>query len=125
MNNIDEVVFSEDEFIISKTNLNGKITYGNEHFINISGYSEAELLDAPHNILRHPDMPRIIFKLLWEYIAKGEEIFAYVKNLNKRGKYYWVFAHVTPSFDDFGKIIGYHSVRRKPKQSSIDTVFII
>ncbi|MEY4504136.1 MAG: hypothetical protein RL154_429 [Pseudomonadota bacterium] len=121
MSNV-ELTFKEDEFIISKTDLNGKITYGNEHFISISGYSEKELLNMPHNILRHPDMPSIIFKLLWEHISKGQEIFAYVKNLNKIGKYYWVFAHVTPSFDELGRIIGYHSVRRKPNMQIIPMV---
>lgn len=119
---MEEITFGEDDFIISKTDMQGRITYGNTHFINISGYTEKEFINAPHNILRHPDMPSAVFRLLWESISKGEEIFAYVKNLNKYGKYYWVLAHVTPSFDGSGKIIGYHSVRRKPKSSSIETV---
>jgi PAS domain S-box-containing protein len=117
-----EITFGENDFIVSKTDMDGRITYGNSHFIEISGYGENELISRPHNILRHPDMPSVVFKLLWENIAKGEEIFAYVKNLNKHGDYYWVFAHVTPSFDVNGRIIGYHSVRRKPKSSAVAIV---
>jgi len=115
-----EVTFAENEFIVSKTDLDGKIAYGNKKFIDISGYCEKELLGAPHNILRHSDMPKTIFKLLWETVQKGNEIVAFVKNRTKGDDYYWVEAHVTPSFDDDGRIIGYHSVRRKPKQTSVD-----
>lgn len=117
-----EKTFGDNEFIVSKTDLKGKITYGNDLFIRMSGYSEDELLGAPHNILRHPEMPRAVFKLLWEKIQAGEEIFAYVKNLCKDGASYWVFAHVTPSVNDKGQIIGYHSVRRKPKREAIQTI---
>jgi PAS domain S-box-containing protein len=101
-----------DRFIVSKTDTKGIITYANTVFIEISGYSEDELIGANHNIIRHPDMPRTVFKLLWDTIQKGNEIFAYVKNLAKDGSYYWVFAHVTPTFDRSGKIIGYQSDRR-------------
>lgn len=117
-----EIFFPDNEFIVSKTDLKGRITYGNELFIKMSGYAESELLDAPHNILRHPDMPKAVFKLLWDTIAKGEEIFAFVKNLSKSGSYYWVKAQVTPSYDNSGKIIGYHSVRRKPKKESVELI---
>lgn len=117
-----EVLFSENEFIVSKTDLGGRITYGNALFIEISGYSETELLGAPHKILRNPEMPALIFKLLWETIKQGEEIFAYVINLTKHGDYYWVFAHVTPSIDNNGKIIGYHSVRRKPTDEALKII---
>ena len=112
----------EGDFIVSKTDLKGKITYGNQIFIEMSGYSEEELLGAPHNILRHPDMPRIVFKLLWDRVQNGQEIFAYVKNRCKNGDFYWVFTNVTPSYDENGKIIGYYSVRRKPKESAIEAV---
>lgn len=117
-----EITFKENEFIVSKTDLKGKITYGNELFITISGYTEMELLGAPHNILRHPDMPRCVFALLWERIQAGKEIFAYVKNLSKNGSYYWVYAQVTPSFDKNNKIIGYHSVRRKPSSHALESI---
>lgn len=117
-----ELFFNDDEFIVSKTDLSGKITYGNDLFIRISGYTEKELLGKPHNILRHSDMPKLIFQLLWERIKAGKEIFAYVKNRTKENDYYWVFAHVTPSFDSSGNIIGYHSVRRKPTSEALQTI---
>jgi PAS domain S-box-containing protein len=101
-----------DKFLVSKTDTKGIITYANPIFIEISGYTEDELIGANHNIVRHPDMPRTIFKLLWDTIQKGSEIFAYVKNMAKDGSYYWVFAHVTPTFDSSGKIVGYQSDRR-------------
>jgi hypothetical protein len=88
----------------------------------MSGYSEFELLKKPHNILRHPDMPKLIFKMLWDYIQKKQEIFAYVKNLTKDGSYYWVLANVTPSFDLDGNVIGYHSVRRSPDRNKIEII---
>lgn len=117
-----EITFGENDFIVSKTDLDGRITYGNELFIQISGYTEMELLHQPHNILRHDDMPAVVFKLLWEQIKAGNEIFAYVKNRTKENDYYWVFAHVTPSFDLNRKITNYHSVRRKPTQKALDVI---
>lgn len=120
-----EKSFDESEIIVSKTDLKGKITYCNEIFIKMSGYSQKELLGTPHNIIRHPDMPKVIFKLLWEYIKSGKEIFAYVKNLCKDGSYYWVLANVTASKDLKKNIIGYYSVRRKPKEEAIDKISAI
>jgi len=119
----NEIVFSEDVFIVSKTDTKGNITYCNDTFIDICGYSEEELIGAPHNIIRHKDMPRVVFKILWDKVQAGEEIFAYVKNLSKSGKYYWVHAFVTPTFDiKTNKIIGYHSVRRSPNPEAIKIV---
>lgn len=111
-----ERTFSSDEIIVTKTDQSGKITYANDIFMNISGYSEDELLGQPHNVIRHPHMPRSVFKLLWQAIQSGKEIFAYVLNRSKNGDHYWVLAHVTPNFEN-GQIIGYHSNRRvvKPK----------
>ncbi len=117
-----ELFFNDDEFIVSKTDLTGRITYGNDLFITMSGYREKELLGLPHNILRHPDMPKLIFKLLWEHVQNGKEIFAYVKNRTKNDNFYWVFAHVTPSYSGDGKIIGYHSVRRKPSPQALKVI---
>lgn len=117
-----ELTFGEEEFIVSKTDLQGKITYGNSLFIKMSGYSELELIDKPHNILRHEDMPALIFKLLWSRVKAGKEIFAYVKNKTKNGDYYWVYAHVTPSFDSNRQISNYHSVRRKPKDKALNVI---
>ena len=107
-----EVTFSADRFIVSKTDLKGMITYCNDVFIEISGYEESELLGKPHNILRHPDMPKSIFKLLWDSIKSGKEIFAFVKNLTKDGSYYWVLAHITSEQDERQNNISYNSTRR-------------
>lgn len=117
-----EKSLNENDFIVSKTDRHGKIIYGNKIFIKISGYSEQELLGTPHSILRHPDMPKIVFKLLWERIEAKQEIFAYVKNLTKDGSFYWVFANVTATLDSNGAIRDYHSVRRKPNPKAIETI---
>ena len=115
-----ERVMRKDDFIVSKTDTRGIITYANRIFIEFSRYTEEELLGKQHNIIRHPDMPRGVFKLLWDTLAQEKEIFAYVKNMSKDGGFYWVFANVTPSYDQQGKVIGYYSVRRKPKQESVE-----
>lgn len=104
--------FPADELIVTKTDKKGIITYANDVFIEISGYRESELLGQPHSLIRHPEMPRAVFKILWETIESGSEIFAYVVNRAKNGDHYWVFAHVTPNTDDSGTIMGYHSSRR-------------
>lgn len=111
--------FGEDEIIVSKTDLKGRILYANEVFCRVGLYAESELVGQPHSIVRHPDMPRAIFQLLWQTIAGGGEIFAYVKNLAKNGDYYWVFAHVTPSYGRDGRMDGYHSNRRKPRAEAL------
>lgn len=113
---------SADAFLVSKTDTHGKITYCNEPFIKIVGASEQEILGKPHNIIRHPDMPRIIFKLLWDKVKNKEEIFAYVKNMSFDGGYYWVYANVTASTDTSGKIIGYYSVRRKANPKALEII---
>ncbi len=119
----NEITFSEDMFVVSKTDTRGNITYGNDTFIEISGYNEEELIGAPHNILRHKDMPKAVFKLLWEKVQSGEEIFAYVKNRAKSGKYYWVHAYVTPTFNvKNNTITGYHSVRRSPNPEAVKLI---
>ncbi|MDP2850822.1 MAG: PAS domain-containing protein [Sulfuricurvum sp.] len=117
-----EVFFLDNQFIVSKTDTSGKIIYGNELFVQISGYSESELLNQPHNILRHPDMPATVYKHLWDHIKQKEEVFAYVINRTKNQDFYWVFAHITASLDDNNKIIAYHSVRRKPDIQALDAI---
>ncbi len=104
--------FRDRDIIVSKTDPRGRITYANDIFIAVSGYREEELVGAPHSIIRHPDMPRCIFQLMWEHIQQGREVFAYVKNLCKNGDHYWVSAHVTATMDGDGRILGYHSCRR-------------
>ena len=117
-----EKVMGEEDFIVSKTDTKGKITYCNEIFMDMAGATEKELLGKPHNIIRHPDMPRAVFKLLWDRVQNGKEIFAYVKNKSFDGAYYWVYANVTPSFDENGNIIGYYSVRIKPNPTALKVI---
>lgn len=123
INPIDhEIRLGDDEFIVSKTDTKGIITYCNRVFMHIAGYSEAELIGKQHNIVRHPDMPRGVFRFLWQTLQEGEEFFGYVKNMCKSGAYYWVFANVTPDYDSRGRVIGYYSVRRKPSEHAINAI---
>ncbi len=114
--------FGTEEIIVSKTDLKGHLTYANDVFIRVSGYEEHELIGRPHSLIRHPDMPRAVFKLLWDTVESGREIFAYVNNMSRNGDHYWVLAHVTPSFDGDGRIIGYHSNRRVPDRRVLDKI---
>lgn len=118
----DEVRLNNDEFIVSKTDTKGRITYINRVFMQIAGYNEAELLGKQHNIIRHPDMPRGVFKFMWQTLQQEKEFFGYVKNLCRDGSYYWVFANVTPDYDAQGQLTGYYSVRRKPSLQAINTL---
>jgi PAS domain S-box-containing protein len=112
----------QEDFIISKTDTKGRLTYVNQIFMSMADYTEEELLGKPHNIIRHPDMPKAVFKLLWDMIQNKEEIFAYVLNKTKDGDEYWVYANITASLDERGNIIGYYSVRRKPNQEALDII---
>lgn len=114
-----ESPMGEEELIVSKTDTKGRITYANEVFVRVSHFTLHELIGAPHSIVRHSDMPRAVFKLLWDTIEAKKEIFAYVLNMAKNGDHYWVLAHVTPSFDAAGNIVAYHSSRRKPDAGQI------
>jgi PAS domain S-box-containing protein len=113
---------SEHGFIVSKTDLKGKITYCNQIFMKLAEYEEEELIGAPHSIIRHEKMPKGVFKLLWQRIQNKEEIFAFVINKTKNGNHYWVYANVTASVDTRGNIIGYYSVRRKPNPAVLSAV---
>jgi PAS domain S-box-containing protein len=117
-----ERTITDDEIIVSKTDLKGVLTYANDVFLRISAYSENEVLGKPHNLIRHPDMPRCVFQVLWDTIKGGNEIFAYVVNLAGDGAHYWVLAHVTPSFGASGQIIGYHSTRRSPNRAAMEAI---
>ncbi len=112
----------ENDFIVSKTDLKGRITYVNKIFMEMAEYKEAELLGKPHNIIRHQDMPRAVFKLLWDMVQNGEEIFAYVINRTKNGNDYWVYANITPSYDRNKNLIGYYSVRRRPNPAALEII---
>lgn len=117
-----EKVMREDDFIVSKTDLKGRIAYGNRIFIEFSGYTEEELVGSQHNIIRHPDMPRGVFKFLWDTIQAKEECNAYVKNMARDGSFYWVIANVTPDFQSDGVVLGYTSVRRKPRAEAVKLI---
>lgn len=112
----------DDELIVTKTDLKGRITYANRVFLRISALTEAQALGRPHSLIRHPDMPRAVFRLLWERLEAGQEVFAHIKNLATDGAHYWVLAHVTPSRDVRGRVVGYHSNRRRPSWSAIAEV---
>jgi len=121
--NSHELVLRDEDFIVSKTDAVGRLTYCNPVFIEFSGYTEADLLGKQHNVIRHPDMPRTIFALLWQTIRNGEEFIGYIKNMSKDGSYYWVLATVTPTFKpNSQEIIGYFSVRRKPLKAKIASI---
>lgn len=114
-----ESPFSENEIIVTKTDTKGLITYANDTFLRVSHFRIGDVLGKPHNIIRHPDMPRCIFRMLWDTLTSGNEMFAYAVNLASNGDHYWVFAHVTPTVDSGGRTIGYHSMRRKPGESQV------
>ncbi|PWC92885.1 PAS domain-containing protein [Azospirillum sp. TSO5] len=117
-----ERFFPDDEIIVSKTDPKGRLVYVNDIFLSVSGYTERELIGQPHSVIRHPEMPRCVFRLMWERIGSGQEIFAYVNNRAKNGDHYWVFAHVTPSYEGPGRLVGYHSNRRVPRREAIEKI---
>ena len=114
-----EKAFPEGRLIVSRTDLNGIITHANDAFVEMSGYSREELIGAPHHILRHPDMPKIAFKGLWDDMAARKKWHGHVKNLRKDGAYYWVYATAVPNIRN-GEVVGYTSVRRKPSRTRIN-----
>ncbi|MDR3369018.1 PAS domain-containing protein [Rhodoferax sp.] len=113
-----EVPFPDGRLIVSRTDLAGVITHANDAFVEMSAYLRDELIGAPHHILRHPDMPKIAFKGLWDDIGAGKKWHGYVKNLRKDGAFYWVYATAVPNIRN-GVIVGYTSVRRKPSRTRI------
>jgi len=117
-----EKVLGDNDFIVSKTDTKGYITYCNRIFVEMAGWSRFELIGANHNIIRHPHMPKIAFKILWDLIQAKKEFFGFVKNLRKDGGFYWVFAYITPDLDLNGNIIGYTSFRKKPSRKGIETL---
>jgi PAS domain S-box-containing protein len=105
-----ETVVPEDELIVSRTDLNGNITYANDTFVEISGFTQDELIGKKHNIVRHPDMPTVIFSNLWETIKKEKKWNGNVKNIRKDNGYYWVNATISGVYKD-GKLVEYKSIR--------------
>ncbi len=118
----EEIPLEEHKYIMSKTDKRGFITYANDYFIEISGYSKEELVGANHNIVRHPDMPKIIFRLLWERILKGENIYAIVKNLAKDGRYYWVLTDFEIEKNKLGRITGFYAFRKSPPKKAVEKI---
>jgi len=118
----DEKIIGENDFIVSKTDTKGFITYVNRIFVDMAGWNRNELIGANHNIIRHPDMPKIAFKIAWDLISSKQEFFGFVKNLRKDGGYYWVFAYITADVDLNNNIIGYTSFRKKPPKSAIEAI---
>ncbi len=114
-----ESPYPDGKLIVSATTLEGIITHVNQSFVEMSGYTEQELIDAPHAILRHPDMPSAAFKDLWDTVKHGKKWQGIVKNLRKDGGYYWVKATVIPNVRK-GKVVGYTSVRRKPSRAAVE-----
>jgi len=100
------------DIVVSKGDIEGNITYANPIFFKLSGYTQGELLDKPHSIVRHPDMPKIIFKFLWDNLKLGNDVCAFVKNLSKDGGFYWVFATVRVATNPDGSFRNYVSTRR-------------
>lgn len=113
-----EVAFPDGRLIVSRTDLQGIITHANDAFVELSGWTREELIGAPHHILRHPDMPKIAFKGLWDTLAEVKKWHGYVKNLRKDGSYYWVYATAVPNVRN-GQVVGYTSVRRKPSRTRV------
>ncbi len=121
---MNERFFDENDIIVSKTNPAGQLTYVNRTFMTISDYGESELLGQPHSLIRHPDMPRAVFKLFWTQLQEKREVFAYVKNMARNGDFYWVLAHATPSISPSGDLLGYHSNRRVPDRRVVDEAIV-
>ena len=118
-----EKILDPKRYIVSKTDPKGVITYGNDYFVEISGYSEAELIGKPHNIIRHPDMPKIVFKLMWDRIKRGENIMAVVKNLAKDGSYYWVVTEFESKMDPLtNEPVSYTAFRKAAPRKAIETI---
>ena len=119
----EEIVLDPRRYIVSETDEKGKITYCNDYFIEVAGYSKEELIGKPHSMIRHPDMPKVVFKLLWETISQGKNINAVVKNLAKDGRYYWIFTEFESRKDtDTGEIIGYHAARKSISKHVIEII---
>ena len=119
----EEIKLNPKKYIVSKTDTSGIIEYGNDYFVEISGYKESELLGQPHSIIRHPDMPRVVYKLMWDRIPTGASIFAVVKNLAKDGRYYWVITEVESKKDPLSnKIIKYTAFRKAAPKDIVEKI---
>jgi len=119
----EEIILNPKKYILSKTDTRGVIEYGNDYFVEISGYSENELIGQPHSIIRHPDMPKVVFKLLWQRIKSHENIIAVVKNRAKDGRYYWVITDFEIKIDKItNKVTGYFAYRKAAPREAIRNI---
>ena len=118
----EEMKFDKQKFMVSKTDLKGNITFVNQNLCEVSGYDENELIGTPHSILRHPDMPKAIFHLMWKRLLSGRAISSVIKNLAKDGRYYWVVSDLKPNFDKDGNIISLISFSRSAPNYVIETI---
>lgn len=114
-----EVAWDKSKVIMSKTDHRGIIEYANEIFVDVCGYEDYELMGLPHSIIRHPDMPKVLFKVLWENLKQGNNFHAVVKNLAKSGRYYWVVTDFESTKNDNGEITNYFGRRRAVPQEII------
>ncbi|TBU93541.1 methyl-accepting chemotaxis protein [Stutzerimonas kirkiae] len=114
-----EYSFPDQQRLISTTNLKGQISYCNDIFAEVSGFTRAELINAPHNLIRHPDVPPAVFAHMWQTLQQGKPWMGIVKNRRKNGDYYWVNAYVTPILDGQREITGYESVRTRPTEEQV------
>lgn len=116
------VAFDPDEILVTKTDARGRIRYVNDTFVRVSGFTREELLDAPHSQVRHADMPRGLFRYMWDTLRAGGEAFLYIRNRRADGRDFWVLSHVSPTFGPGGELRGYHSTRRLPDARAIDAM---
>ncbi|WP_457750085.1 PAS domain-containing protein [Sulfurimonas sp.] len=119
---MQEYILQSDDFLVSQTDEKGIILFANDDFCKVAGYPLEEMVGKPHNIVRHPDMPRAAFKDLWNTVQNGKIWTGYVKNKRNGGGYYWVYATVYPMYDKERKAKTYMSCRRKPSRTEIETV---
>jgi PAS domain S-box-containing protein len=118
-----QITLNPKRYIVSKTDAKGIIEYGNDYFVEVSGYTEAELIGKPHSIVRHPDMPKVVFKMMWDRINRAQNIMAVVKNLAKTGDHYWVVTEFEPKVDSItNEIISHTAFRKAAPQKAIDTM---
>ncbi len=118
----EEILLDPKKYIISSTDIKGNITDVNDYFEEIAGYTRDELIGKPHNIIRHPDMPKIVFRLMWERLKSGHDILALVKNLAKDGRYYWIFTTFEPVKNANGEVTGYTAHRKQAPKHTIETI---
>lgn len=119
--NTNEIAY-DGSTMITETNVKGIITYVNRKFVEMSGYAKEELIGQSHNIMRHPDMPKIIFKQMWESLDQAEPWKGYIKNLRKDGSYYWAIVFITPKHDEHGKLSGFIAAREIPGPTTLESV---